>query len=105
MPVYNYTAVDDRGRSVKGVVDAESVKAAGEKLRKGGVYLSSIKEEARGRRSRLSLPFSGVPAAELAVATRQFSKKCLVHMQQECFNFIHKNLDLLRRNLFANQSA
>ena len=73
MPVYNYTAVDDRGRSVKGVVDAESVKAAGEKLRKGGVYLSSIKEEARGRRSRLSLPFSGVPAAELAVATRQFS--------------------------------
>ena len=73
MPVYNYTAVDDRGRSVKGVVDAESTKAAGEKLRKGGVYLSSIKEAERGRRSRLSLPFSGVPAAELAVTTRQFS--------------------------------
>lgn len=73
MPVYNYTAVDDRGRSVKGVVDAESAKAAGEKLRKGGVYLSSIKEAERGRRSRLSLPFSGVPAAEIAVTTRQFS--------------------------------
>ena len=73
MPVYNYTAVDGDGKSVKGVVDAESEKAAGEKLRKAGVYLSSIREAAVGRRSRLSLPFTGVSAAELAVTTRQFS--------------------------------
>lgn len=73
MPVYNYTAVDGEGKSVKGVVDAESEKAAGEKLRKAGVYLSSIKEAAGGRRSRLILPFTGVSAAELAVTTRQFS--------------------------------
>ena len=73
MPVYNYTAVDGDGKSVKGVVDAESEKAAGEKLRKAGVYLSSIREAAGGRRSRLGLPFTGVSAAELAVTTRQFS--------------------------------
>lgn len=73
MPVYNYTAVDGEGKSVKGVVDAESEKAAGEKLRKAGVYLSSIREAAGGRRSRLGLPFTGVSAAELAVTTRQFS--------------------------------
>lgn len=73
MPVYNYTAVDGDGKSVKGVVDAESAKAAGEKLRKAGVYLSSIREAAGGRRSRLGLPFTGVSAAELAVTTRQFS--------------------------------
>ena len=73
MPVYNYTAVDGEGKSVKGVVDAESAKAAGEKLRKAGVYLSSIREAAGGRRSRLGLPFTGVSAAELAVTTRQFS--------------------------------
>lgn len=73
MPVYNYTAVDGEGKSVKGVVDAESAKAAGEKLRKAGVYLSSIREASGGRRSRLGLPFTGVSAAELAVTTRQFS--------------------------------
>lgn len=74
MPVYNYRAVNGEGRSVKGVIDAESVKAASERLKKAGVYLSSIKEATRQKRRFASLPFTGgVPASELAVTTRQFS--------------------------------
>ena len=73
MPVYNYKAINDKGESVSGVISAESVKIAGDKLRKGGVYLSSIKEAAGARRSSRSLPWSGVSISELAVMTRQFS--------------------------------
>ncbi len=73
MPVYNYKAINDKGESVSGVISAESVKTAGDKLRKGGVYLSSIKESTGARRSSRSLPWSGVSISELAVMTRQFS--------------------------------
>ena len=73
MPVYNYKAINDKGESVKGVVSAESVKAASDRLRKGGIYLSSIKEASGSRRSSVSLPWSRVSISELAVMTRQFS--------------------------------
>ena len=73
MPVYNYKAINDKGESVKGVISAESVKIASDRLRKGGIYLSSIKEAAVARRSSVSLPWSGVSVSELAVMTRQFS--------------------------------
>lgn len=73
MPVYNYKAINDKGESVRGVISAESIKIASDKLRKGGVYLSSIKEAAGSRRSSISLPWSGVSVSELAVMTRQFS--------------------------------
>ena len=73
MPVYNYKAINDKGESVKGVISAESVKIASDRLRKGGIYLSSIKEAAGARRSSVSLPWSGVSVSELAVMTRQFS--------------------------------
>ena len=73
MPVYNYKAINDKGESVKGVISAESVKTASDRLRKGGIYLSSIKEATAARRSSMSLPWSGVSVSELAVMTRQFS--------------------------------
>ena len=73
MPVYNYKAINDKGESVRGVISAESVKIASDKLRKGGVYLSSIKEATGSRRSSISLPWTGVSTSELAVMTRQFS--------------------------------
>ncbi len=73
MPVYNYKAINDKGESVKGVISAESVKLASDRLRKEGIYLSSIKEATGARRSSITLPWSGVSISELAVMTRQFS--------------------------------
>ncbi len=72
MPVYKYTAINNSGSSVQGIIDAESVKAASEKLKKEGVYLSSISETRKGK-SRSLIPFRGVSSAELAITTRQFS--------------------------------
>ncbi len=73
MPVYNYKAINQKGDSVKGVINAESIKTASDKLRKDGVYPSSIKEAVGSRRLSISLPFAGVRMSELAVMTRQFS--------------------------------
>ncbi len=73
MPVYNYKAINDKGESIKGAISAESVKIASDRLRKGGIYLSSIKEASGSRRSSVSLPWNSVSISELAVMTRQFS--------------------------------
>lgn len=72
MPVYKYKAIDVSGNSVQGIVDAESIKTANEKLKRQGVYLSSLKEVNRIK-SRKFFPFGGVSISELAISTRQFS--------------------------------
>lgn len=73
MPVYKYKAINDVGSTVQGIVDAESIKAATEKLKKEGIYLSSIKESAASKLPLFHMPFKGVSLSELAVTTRQFS--------------------------------
>ena len=72
MPVYKYKAINASGSNVQGIIDAESVKAASEKLKKEGIYLSSITETKKGR-GRSFIPFRGVSSSELAITTRQFS--------------------------------
>ena len=72
MPVYKYKAIDGSGKSVQGVIDAESTKTATEKLKRQGVFLSSL-NEAKESKSRSLNPFRGVKISELAVTTRQFS--------------------------------
>ncbi|MEM7008559.1 MAG: type II secretion system inner membrane protein GspF [Thermodesulfobacteriota bacterium] len=72
MPVYKYKAIDETGKAVHGVIDAESPKGATEKLKRQGVFLSSL-NEAKESKSRSFNPFSGIKISELAVTTRQFS--------------------------------
>lgn len=72
MPVYKYKAIDEAGKSVQGVIDADSPKGATDKLKRQGVFLSSLNEVEEGR-ARSIFPFKGVNISELAVTTRQFS--------------------------------
>ncbi|MEQ9619146.1 MAG: type II secretion system inner membrane protein GspF [Deltaproteobacteria bacterium] len=72
MPVYKYKAIDETGKTVQGIVDAESPKGATDKLKRQGVFLSSLNEVKEGK-SRIFIPFRGINIAELAVTTRQFS--------------------------------
>lgn len=72
MPVYKYKAINESGKSVQGVIDAESPKSASEKLKREGVYLSSL-DEAKESSSRSFNPFKSIKISELAVTTRQFS--------------------------------
>ncbi len=72
MPVYKYKAIDESGKAVQGVIDADSPKGATEKLKRQGVFLSSL-NEAKESKARSFNPFKGIKIAELAVTTRQFS--------------------------------
>ncbi|MCX5868959.1 MAG: hypothetical protein NT009_16020 [Proteobacteria bacterium] len=42
MPVYEYTALDSSGKGVKGMIDAESSKAARARLRKQGIFPTAL---------------------------------------------------------------
>ena len=83
MPVYEYTALNSQGKKQKGVLDADSMSAARQKIRKDGSYPVEIKEtRPRGRRrgkggekkNVLSLQLgSRIKQQEIHVATRQLA--------------------------------
>ncbi|GIW46527.1 MAG: type II secretion system protein GspF [Deltaproteobacteria bacterium] len=72
MPVYKYKAINEKGKTLQGIIDAESPKAATEKLKRQGIFLSSLKEVKEEKTKRFFL-FRGISTSELAVTTRQFS--------------------------------
>lgn len=45
MPVYEYSGLDGAGKATRGVVDAESSKAARARLRRTGVFVTDIREQ------------------------------------------------------------
>ncbi len=79
MPVFEYKALDSKGRSIKGVVDADSVRSARQRLKGQGIF-PTVLEEAQAKAARKSL-FSGgetpkerkVDGGTLAIATRQLA--------------------------------
>ncbi len=80
MPLFEYKALDVKGKKVNGIIDAESPRVARLKLRHSGVFPIEIEEEEEGRQKgegqngRLSPLFSRkIPPKELALVTRQLA--------------------------------
>jgi general secretion pathway protein F len=77
VPVYEYRALDAAGRTVKGIIDADSSRAARLKLRRTGVFPIELREEreARGERRDLDLlrVLRRIKLQETAVMVRQLS--------------------------------
>jgi general secretion pathway protein F len=79
MPVFEYTALDNRGKTTSGIVDAEGAQAARQKLRKSGIFPVSIKEteEAAPKKApgdfSLSARLSRIKPVEVAMMTRQLA--------------------------------
>jgi general secretion pathway protein F len=76
MPLYAYRGLDTGGRSVGGVVDADSPRGARQKLRRTGVFPTDLNEERAAPARTLPTVLrrsERVPAAELAAITRQFA--------------------------------
>jgi general secretion pathway protein F len=75
MPVYEYTALDIKGDTLSGIVDADSPAGARQKLRAAGNYPVAVKESVSlpaAQQSPLSLTrFRRVRHSELAIMTRQ----------------------------------
>lgn len=85
MPIFEYQAVNARGKSVKGLIDAESSKAARQKLRATGVFATEL-VEGSGARAKGGRPAAESPALaalkdrlarvsnqEMALMTRQLA--------------------------------
>jgi general secretion pathway protein F len=79
MPVFEYTALDDRGKSTSGIIDAEGAQAARQKLRTSGIFPVSIKEthETEPKKTpgtfSLSSRLSRIKPVEVAMMTRQLA--------------------------------
>jgi general secretion pathway protein F len=77
VPLYAYKALDNHGKVVGGLVDAESQRGARHKLRLSGIFPTQLNEERQAAARRpsfaISLGRERVPAAELAAVTRQFA--------------------------------
>lgn len=79
MAVYVYKALNEKGRQIKGVIDAESVRSARRQLKAKGIYPTSL-EEGRAKKTK-SFSFNDITAnrgtkvsvSQLAIITRQFS--------------------------------
>jgi general secretion pathway protein F len=78
MSVYEYTALDEKGRERKGFVDAMGVAAARQKLREEGVYPIEINQAADKKDAALSGVFGinfwqRVSTKDVSIFTRQLS--------------------------------
>ena len=75
MAVFEYTALTSEGKTVTGVIDADSLKEARQKVKRSGVFPVDVipgaaRPSAAGRRSFLG---ERVSAAEVSVLTRQLA--------------------------------
>ena len=81
MPVYEYTALDTSGKSLNGIIDADSAMAARQRLRGSGIFPVQVQEAASvsaptGAPSgpvSVSGLFKRVKPGEVSVMTRQLS--------------------------------
>ncbi len=79
MPVYTYNALDSRGKTAKGVINADSARAARAKLRQSGLFPTDLMEtqEAESRQPGRGLRdvqlLRRVRPQDLTIMTRQFA--------------------------------
>jgi len=79
MPVFEYTALNNAGKTLKGILDADSAVAARHKLRGMGIFPVEVKEELSKTKVRSSgqLPAFGslqrIKPGEIHIMTRQLS--------------------------------
>ena len=78
MPQFEYSAIDERGKTIRGTIDAETARVARQKLRAKGVYATDIKEGLQAAKEKALdvkrfFTSDRVKITELAVATRQLA--------------------------------
>lgn len=78
MPVYEYTAINQGGKKIKGSLDADSIRVARQRLRSKGIFPTDIKESSATSDSKTQdvskfFQSSSISTRELSVATRQLA--------------------------------
>lgn len=76
MPVYEYRALNQKGKTIAGLIDSENIRTAKTKLRSTGIYPVSIAEvdsPSPRNRPRLTIFAPTIRAAEISMMTRQLA--------------------------------
>jgi len=76
MPIFEYKGLNQAGKNVRGVVEADNGRTARSRLKKDGVFVTEIRDKtkAQAAKSKGSRPSTGrVPIADLANLTRQLA--------------------------------
>jgi general secretion pathway protein F len=79
MPVYEYSALDAKGRKLQGLVDAGTMAAARQKLREGEIFPVELRETVEGKKGQASFSKAGrvlpkkVRLRDIASMTRQLA--------------------------------
>ena len=79
MPVYEYSALDNKGKKLKGIIDADSKTAARHKIRQSGHYPVDIRESTPVSKKKTGKQFGTISFGqrvrqqEIHVATRQLA--------------------------------
>ncbi|MBI2606255.1 MAG: type II secretion system inner membrane protein GspF [Deltaproteobacteria bacterium] len=81
MPIFQYKALDSAGKTIRGMIEADSSKTARQKLKKNGLFLTDIAEKGPGGKVRAGVGaarggalFSGrVKIHEISLTTRQLA--------------------------------
>ncbi len=79
MPVYEYNALNSKGKTVTGIIDADSSKTARLKLRKSGIFTTELKENTRTSTKEptkdisISTLLKKVKQQDISIMTRQLS--------------------------------
>jgi len=75
MPIYEYKGLTKDGKTVKGNLDSENLRAARTKLKKDGIFVVDIKDKKKSENSKKSSSRSTgkVPVKDLSLMTRQLA--------------------------------
>lgn len=75
MPLFEYKGLNKQGKNVRGVFDAENMKAARVKLKKDGIFLTDIRDKKKidPSKKKNRSTRGGVPVKDLALMTRQLA--------------------------------
>lgn len=78
MAVFEYEGLDEKGKTVRGIVDAEGVRAARAKLKRQGIFAVTLEESRAPAKAGAAggagwLIGGGIRVAELALLTRQLT--------------------------------
>ncbi|PIR18434.1 MAG: type II secretion system protein GspF [Deltaproteobacteria bacterium CG11_big_fil_rev_8_21_14_0_20_49_13] len=88
MPAYSYSGINDKGKNVTGSMEAENEKVARAKLRKSGIFPTSLALGGSIRSAKMGLSaqydfkklFSGIKKQEVSLMTRQMSTLLAAHV-------------------------
>jgi general secretion pathway protein F len=78
MAIFVYKALNEKGKQIKGIVDAESLRSARFKLKQQGIFPTQL-EESKKRRPTGTISITslkaarGISTSQLAIITRQFA--------------------------------